>query len=82
MNKEVYAIETGKVELEAKTGLIIFKHNALSQEVFEDINDAIDWIESRYGSPKRAGNTALWQSQGTDNAYRIRFLSVKPSTRG
>lgn len=76
MNKEVYAIETGKVELEAKTGLIIFKHNALSQEVFEDINDAIDWIESRYGSPKQIGGYYVWQSYGTDNAYRIRFLDV------
>lgn len=81
MNKEVYAIETGKVELQAKTGLIVFKSSALSQEAFEDINDAIDWIESRYGSPERVGNTAIWQSEGTDNAYRIRFLSVTPSTR-
>lgn len=71
-----YIIETGKVKIQAQTGLLIFKFDAISQEGFENINDAIKWIESRYGNPKRIGNQFIWQSQGTDNAYRIKFISV------
>lgn len=71
-----YVIESGKVTIQKKTGLLIFEPQALSQEGFEDINDAIKWIESRYGNPKRIGNQFIWQSQGTDNAYRIKFITV------
>ena len=39
-----YVIESGKVTIQKKTGLLIFEPQALSQEGFEDINDAIKWI--------------------------------------
>lgn len=74
--KKVYAIESGKIEIQAATGLLIFNADSLSSLAFEDIQDAIKWIESRYGSPKQVGGYYVWQSYGTDNAYRIRFLDV------
>lgn len=74
--KKIYAIEVGQLELQAATGLLVFQNPTLSSEAFEDINDAIKWIESRYGNPKRIGNQFIWQSQGTDNAYRIKFITV------
>lgn len=74
--KKIYAVEFGKVEIQATTGMLVFLVDGLSGLAFEDIEDAVKWIESRYGSPKRIAAHCIWQSCGTDNAYRIRFLDV------
>lgn len=76
MKNTVYIIETGNVNIQAQTGLLVFNSSAISQDGFENIEDAINWIESRYGSPKRIGDHFIWQSHQTDNAYRIRFINV------
>lgn len=76
MSNTIYIVESGKVDIQAQTGLLIFNSSAISQDGFENIEDAISWIESRYGSPKRVGEHFIWQSALTNNAYRIRFINV------
>lgn len=75
--KKIYAIEVGQLEVQAATGLLVFQNPTLSSEAYEDINDAIAWIQSRYNRPVRIGDKFIWQSASTDYAYRIRFLDVK-----
>lgn len=77
--REIYVIETGTVTIEAKSGIPIFESQTLSLKAYEDLRDAVTWIESRYDSPKRISYALLWQTQNTKRAYCIKCLILMPS---
>lgn len=80
--KKVYVIQYGKAEIQAATGLLIFQAEAVSSLAFEDLDDAAEWIESRYGNPKQLDGQYVWILSGTDNTYAYRILFLDMASKG
>lgn len=75
MKSEIWIVEIGHIE---KIGTKdVFCTTCISSEAYSSFNDAVAFIEGRYGHPYRTEMHLVWKSGSSDGfAYRLKCLTL------